>query len=100
MRRIIFAAFAAAALIGLSGCVRSDAGLDRVYVVSGVEEGDMLKLRAGPGIGFRIVAGFPNGTALRVYSCEQTGSTRWCKVALNTSRATTGYVSWAYLKEI
>nr|WP_298854902.1 SH3 domain-containing protein [uncultured Ruegeria sp.] len=69
------------------------------YEVFGVEDGDMLKLRAGPGIGFNVIAGLPNGTALRVHSCEQTGSTRWCRVSLQRARGLKGYVSWAYLRK-
>ncbi|WP_170334049.1 SH3 domain-containing protein [Ruegeria arenilitoris] len=70
------------------------------YEVFGVEDGDMLKLRAGPGIGFNVIVGLPNGTALRVHSCEQTGGTRWCRVSLQRARGLKGYVSWAYLRKI
>jgi uncharacterized protein YraI len=56
-------------------------------------------MRKGPGTGYRTVLGLPNGTVLRVKSCQQTGSTRWCKVALNEARGMVGYVSWAYLRE-
>ncbi|SFT01351.1 SH3 domain-containing protein [Sulfitobacter marinus] len=69
------------------------------HQVFGVEDGDMLKMRKGPGTGYRTVLGLPNGTVLRVKSCQQTGSTRWCKVALNDARAMVGYVSWAYLRK-
>ncbi|MGJ8590475.1 MAG: SH3 domain-containing protein [Yoonia sp.] len=69
------------------------------YEVFGVEDGDMLKMRKGPGTGYRTVLGLPNGTVLRIKSCQQTGSTRWCKVALNEARGMVGYVSWAYLRE-
>jgi uncharacterized protein YraI len=84
----------------LAGCAPLAATLGHDYQVSGVEEGDMLKLRAGPGTGFQILAGLPNGTALRVESCQQTGGTRWCKVTSPQSRGLNGYVSWAYLSEI
>lgn len=100
MHRAIFALIAAAVLGGLPGCVPSDISLSKYYMVAGVETGDMLKLRAGPGIGFRVIAGLPNGTALQIYSCQQTGSTRWCKVALKQPSRLNGYVSWAYLREI
>jgi hypothetical protein len=99
MHKAIFAALAAIMLGAMSGCVPSDGRLSRYYVVAGVEEGDLLKLRAGPGIGFRVIAGLPNGTVLQVNRCEQTGSTRWCKVALKQPSVLTGYVSWAYLQE-
>lgn len=100
MRSAIFAALAAAILGVLSACVPSNEGLDQYYMVSGVEADDMLKLRAGPSIGYRVILGIPNDTVLRVYSCEQTGGTRWCKVSLKKSPAVTGYVSWAYLRAI
>ncbi|MGO4909272.1 SH3 domain-containing protein [Pseudorhodobacter sp. W20_MBD10_FR17] len=100
MRYAIFAALAAVTLGGLTACVPSDGRLDEYYAVAGVEANDMLKLRAGPGIGYRVILGVPNGTILRIYSCEQTGGTRWCKAALKTSSAVEGYVSWAYLREI
>ncbi len=70
------------------------------YEVFGVEDGDMLKLRAGPGTGFNVIAGFPNGTVLRVHSCEQTGGTRWCRVSLKRARGLKGFVSWAYLRKL
>ncbi len=97
MRKAILATLAATAL---AACVPSDGRLHPSYVVSGVEEGDMLKLRAGPGTGFRVILGVPNGTVLRIYSCEQTGGTRWCKASVKDSGVVTGYVSWAYLREI
>ena len=98
MRRTIFGAITAVALAGLSGCVGADAGMARYYEVSGVEVGDLLKLRAGPGIGFRVIAGLPNGTVLRLQRCEQTGGTRWCKATLKGESGLEGYVSWAYLR--
>ncbi len=69
------------------------------YEVFGVEDGDMLKMRSGPGTGFNVIVGLPNGTALRVHSCEQTGATRWCRVSLERARRLKGYVSWAYLQK-
>jgi len=75
-------------------------GARGLFEVVGVEDDDMLKMRAGPGTGYRIVLGLPNGTVLRLHECDQTGSTRWCKVSLKQSRRVKGYVSWAYLKEM
>ena len=69
------------------------------YEVFGVEDGDMLNMRSGPGTGFNVFVGLPNGTALRVHGCEQTGGTRWCRVSLDRARSLKGYVSWAYLRE-
>lgn len=87
----------------LAGCGASDPGAvsygDR-YVVSGVEEGDLLKLRGGPGTGFEVHVGLPNGEIVRVKDCTQTGGTRWCRVALDRAPGLEGYVSWAYLKAL
>lgn len=100
MCKAVFAALAALALGTLPGCDAARGGPSGDYEVVGVETGDMLKLRAGPGTGFSIIAGVPNGSILRVQSCERTGGTRWCKVTLKQSRALDGYVSWAYLREV
>lgn len=70
------------------------------YEVFGVEDEDMLKLRAGPGIGYNVIVGLPNGTNLRVHSCQQTGGTRWCIVSLKKAPRLKGHVSWAYLRKM
>lgn len=100
MRITIFAALAAVALGSLPGCGPADSGPSGYYEVAGVEADDMLKMRAGPGTGFDVIAGLPNGSLLRVHSCERTGGTRWCQVSLKQSRGLNGYVSWAYLRQI
>jgi len=100
MRKGVFRAIVFVALGVLAGCDTSGVDPTKSYQVAGVEEGDLLKLRKGPGTGFEIVAGFPNGTALRVQSCQQTGGTRWCKVSTRGSGGLSGYVSWAYMQEI
>ncbi|SFT33765.1 SH3 domain-containing protein [Sedimentitalea nanhaiensis] len=100
MRRAILAALAAALLGAVPEAGSADAGSGQYYEVVGVEGEDMLKLRAGPGIGFKIILGLPNGTILRIHGCEQTGGTRWCKVSLKQSRKLKGYASWAYLREM
>jgi uncharacterized protein YraI len=100
MRKAIFATATAIALASLAGCVSTGTGIGKTYEVSGVEEGDMLKLRAGPGVGYRVIAGLPNGTRLRIHSCQQIGSTNWCKAMLKGSSTFDGYVSWTYLRQI
>ena len=99
MRRAIFATLAAVVLGAVPGAEPVHAGSNRYYEVAGVGDDDMLKMRSGPGIGYRVIVGLPNGTVLRVYSCQQTGGTRWCKASLKRSRGLKGYVSWAYLRE-
>ena len=100
MRIAVYGTLVAVALTALSGCELAKGGSGGNYEVAGVEANDMLKMRAGPGIGYRVIVGLPNGTALRISSCQQTGGTRWCKASLSTSPGLEGYVSWAYLKEI
>lgn len=100
MYKAIYAALAVTPLVILSGCATMGAGPSGSYEVVGVEEGDMLKLRAGPGTGFDVIAGFPNGAVLRLNGCERTGGTRWCKAASKDGRALDGYVSFAYLRKI
>lgn len=75
-----------------------EAEMGQFSKVVGVEADDMLKLRAGPDVGYRVIVGLPNGTVVRVYDCRQTGSTRWCKVALKEVRSLKGYVNSTYLQ--
>ncbi|NOD95234.1 SH3 domain-containing protein [Ruegeria sp. HKCCD4884] len=100
MRNAIFVPLAALFLGTIMGVEPTAAASLGRYEVFGVENGDMLKMRSGPGTGFNVIVGLPNGTALRVHSCEQTGATRWCRVSLERARRLKGYVSWAYLKKI
>ena len=70
------------------------------YEVYGVENGDMLKLRSGPGIDYNVIVGLPNKTVLQVYDCQSTGGTRWCSVSLQNAPETRGHVSQAYLRKV
>jgi uncharacterized protein YraI len=97
MRRTIPAVLAALVLVTAPVASLAEVG---DYKVVGVEPDDMLKMRAGPGVGFRVIVGLPNGTVLRVHGCEQTGGTRWCRVSLKEARTLRGYVSWTYLQEL
>jgi uncharacterized protein YraI len=100
MRTTIFAALAAAVLGAVSVTVPAKAISAEYYEVIGVESDDMLKMRAGPGIEHKIIVGLPNGTVLRVHSCEDIGTTGWCMVSLKQARGLKGYVSWRYLQEL
>ena len=99
MRKIVFAALATGALTACDPAATPALGAQR-FEVTGVEEGDMLKLRAGPGTGYSIRAGLPNGTVVRVKDCSRVGGTRWCEVAMDRSSGMTGYVSQTYLQAI
>ena len=97
MRAMIGAVLVACLVV--SGCAQPSAGVPAgQYEVFGVEQGDMLKLRAGPGTGFVEVLGMPNGTIVNVKSCVSTGATRWCNVTLAGSPGAEGYASYAYLR--
>ena len=70
------------------------------YIVQGVDDGDMLKMREGPGTGYSVIVGLPNDTVVRVLSCQHSGSTNWCKVSLDRARGLKGYVSFTYLRKM
>lgn len=100
MRKVIITLLTAAALGGAFGAGAATAQSRGDYEVVGVEADDMLKMRAGPGVNYKIVLGLPNGTELLVHSCERSGNTSWCKVSLKQARGFKGFVSGAYLREM
>ncbi len=89
MRRLIVLG----AVLWLSACAAVTG--DRVEV-SGTGA-DMLKLRAGPGLGFRVVLGLPDGTALQRGDCVTEEGQRWCRVTLSDAPGLSGYVAADYL---
>ncbi|KPQ09906.1 MAG: Bacterial SH3 domain [Rhodobacteraceae bacterium HLUCCA09] len=94
------AAVLAALAIGAAGCTAPVAGpIAGRSVVTGVGGDDMLKLRSGPGTGFRIVAGLPEGAVVVNRGCSRVGGTPWCEVELAESRGLRGYVSGHYLRD-
>lgn len=100
MHKSVAILLVAAALSVPLGAKPADAGWRDRHEVFGVDGDDMLKMRGGPGTGFSVIVGLPNGTIVRVQDCQQTGGTRWCKVALDRAPGLKGYVSWAYLREL
>ena len=68
-------------------------------IVSGVGADEMLKLRAGPGLGFRVVLGLPDGTALNRRDCVTELGQLWCRVSLADAPGMTGYVAADYLTQ-
>lgn len=81
-------------LMLVAGCEDGAAGRS---VVSGAGEGEFLKLRTGPGLGYRTILGLPDGTPLTRRACVTEVGQLWCKVALATAPGVTGYVSSDYL---
>lgn len=100
MRRAIFIVLVSVTLGTMLGTVPAVAASLGRFEVYGVEGEDMLKMRGGPGIGYSVIVGLPNGAVLRVHSCQQTGGTRWCDVSLERARGLRGFVSWAYLRKL
>jgi uncharacterized protein YraI len=67
------------------------------FVVEGAGPDEFLKLRAGPGLGFSVVLGLPDGTSLIRKDCVTELGQLWCRVALSAAPQITGYVSADYL---
>ena len=78
----------------LAGCLNV-AGTRVTVERAGPE--DLLKLRAGPGLGFRVIVGLPDGTELIQRDCVTEVGQRWCRVSLAKAPTLTGYVSADYL---
>jgi hypothetical protein len=83
-------------LIVLAGC-GNVTGARTVVQGTGPEE--YLKLRAGPGLGFSVILGLPEGTALIRHDCVTELGQLWCKVSLADAPQLSGYVSADYLSE-
>jgi hypothetical protein len=78
----------------VAGC---DFGAGGRTVVQGAGPDEFLKLRAGPGLGYRVILGLPDGTALTRRDCVTEVGQLWCRVSLADAPAITGYVSADYI---
>jgi len=78
------------------GC--SEIAGDRV-VVERAGPDDLLKLRSGPGLGYNVVLGLPDGTSLIRRDCVTEVGQLWCRVSLAEAPGVTGYVSADYLSD-
>jgi uncharacterized protein YraI len=83
--------FAAVLLAGCNGIAS-----DRT-VVTGTGPDELLKLRSGPSLGFNIILGLPDGTALNRHGCVTELGQTWCEVSLADAPRVTGYVAADYL---
>lgn len=86
-----------AGLIGLAAPAAAQSRGE--HEVVGVEGEDMLKMRSGPGLNYRVIVGLPNGAVVRVKSCQPAGHTSWCEVVFKGAFGLRGYVSGAYLRK-
>lgn len=66
-------------------------------IVEGTGPDELLKLRAGPGLGFNVILGLPDGTLLNRRDCVTEVGQLWCRVSLADAPGITGYVSADYL---
>lgn len=66
-------------------------------VVERTGEAEFLKLRAGPGLGFSVILGLPDGTSLIRRDCVTEVGQLWCRVSLTAAPQITGYVSADYI---
>jgi uncharacterized protein YraI len=82
------------ALMFVAGC---NVGTGRPAVVVGAGADDLLKLRAGPGLGYSVIMGLPDGTPVTRRDCVTEVGQLWCQVWLTASPEITGYVSADYL---
>lgn len=94
MRRPTIAAILTLMLI--SGC----GGAGSQTVVEGAGADELLNLRAGPGLGHKVILGLPDGTRLIRRDCVTEVGQRWCRVSLAISPDVTGYVSEDYLSDL
>jgi hypothetical protein len=91
--RITTISFLLALMLG-SGCVNGSDGNTRV---EGTGDEEFLKLRAGPGLGYRVILGLPEGTPLTRRACVTEAGQLWCNVSLASAPGLRGYVSADYL---
>ncbi|MFT4015004.1 MAG: SH3 domain-containing protein [Paracoccus sp. (in: a-proteobacteria)] len=82
------------ALMIVAGCAASHGS-----VVKGAGPDDLLKLREGPGLNYRIILGLPDGTRLRRHDCVTKAGKLWCRVSLAAKPGVSGYVSADYLSD-
>ena len=92
MRHITFSAVLALTLF--AGCAGMPGGST---VVKGAGPDELLKLRAGPGLGYKVIVGLPDGTPLTRHACVTEVGQLWCQVTLTASPHVKGYVSADYL---
>ncbi|WFE73642.1 SH3 domain-containing protein [Roseinatronobacter sp. S2] len=81
------------AILFVAGCA---SGVGERAVVEGAGA-ELLKLRAGPGLGYNIILGLPDGTVVSRRNCVTEVGQRWCRVALFSAPSVSGYVSADYL---
>ncbi|RVV97572.1 SH3 domain-containing protein [Mesobaculum littorinae] len=90
---------AVTSLLILSACGGA-AGFGGRTVVEGTGPDELLKLRAGPGLGYKVILGLPDGTRLNRHDCVTEVGQLWCRVSLEGAPGITGYVSEDYISAL
>jgi len=90
--RTYFTAFLAITIV--AGCAVSPG-----TVVKGAGPDELLKLREGPGLEYKIIVGLPDGTRLKRHDCVTKAGKLWCRVSLAAKPGVSGYVSADYLSD-
>jgi len=67
--------------------------------VTNLDSGDLLNLRAGPGIQNDVIGQLANGDTLANKGCQMVGETRWCQVETLGDQKVLGWVSGRFLME-
>lgn len=83
-------------LTPLSGC---DGVSSSRTVVERAGPNELLKLRAGPGLGYKVIVGLPDGTELVRRDCVTEVGQLWCRVSMADAPGFTGFVSADYLAD-
>lgn len=68
------------------------------YQVSGLNAGDTLNVRSGPGTGYRVLGVVRQGEVVRNLGCRDSGAPRWCQIE-NQAGTLRGWASGRYLRE-
>ncbi|MAY89222.1 MAG: peptide-binding protein [Pseudooceanicola sp.] len=89
-----WAAIVVSGTVLLAGCAGV---MGERAVVTGVGQGDLLKLRYGPSLGYKVKLGLPDGTEVVRRTCVTEMGQLWCEVSLAKDPGVTGYVSADYL---
>ncbi|WP_373636762.1 SH3 domain-containing protein [Yoonia sp. BS5-3] len=87
-------------LSAIAACLALSACASQYSVVERTGPDELLKLRAGPGLGYRVILGLPDGTELNRQECVTELGQLWCEVSLVESPEVTGYVSADYITGI
>ncbi len=65
--------------------------------VTGVSANDILNVRSGPGVRYKVVGALGNGSRVRMLDCAMQGNARWCQIEMLTDMRERGWVNARYL---